>query len=281
MIPADRVPRGYVVRAAGGRALIAAGSLVDALLAAGLDDPAVWERHLSERKARDGAGRGAAARLELDGGTRVVLKKMRRGGMLAALWRDRYPGSARLLDNLRIPLEARRRGVATPRPLALLLRRRGPGLYEAWLATEELGGAIDLLAALAADPVPDPDRLAAATAAVRTMHDAGVEHRDLNLGNVMLRGERDAFVIDLDRARLHPDSLPFGLRRAGVRRLERSYLKRFGDPGPLGERGRELWYELYAGSDTELARRFASGRRADRLVLALHRLGRRRGTPRP
>ena len=119
--------------------------------------------------------------------------------------------------------------------------------------------------------------MTAAIFLVRRMHDAGLHHRDLNLGNLLLRrsasGEWEAFVVDLDRAALRPGSLPFGARLRALRRLERSYVKHFGRQGPLGADGGRVWYGLYAGDDETLARRLEACRRVGKVWLAIHRLG--------
>jgi hypothetical protein len=119
--------------------------------------------------------------------------------------------------------------------------------------------------------------------AVRAMHDRGVNHPDLNLGNVLLRpcafGATEAFVIDFDRATFVPGPLPFGARQAALRRLERSCAKLTGNPGPFGAGSEDLWYTVYAGKDAELAERLRAGRRLGRLSLAAHRTGWRRNTP--
>jgi hypothetical protein len=108
------------------------------------------------------------------------------------------------------------------------------------------------------------------------MHDRGVSHPDLNLGNVLLRHSSDAspraFVIDFDRATFMSGPLPFGPRQAALRRLERSCAKLTGSTGPLGAGSENLWYQLYAGDDAALARRLAFGRQGGRFALAMHRL---------
>ena len=107
----------------------------------------------------------------------------------------------------------------------------GAGHYRAWLAVEELAGAVDLATAYASSAEPSRADLAAVMQAVRRMHDLGLEHRDLNLGNLLIRlgeGGCEVFVIDLDRAKLHPGALSFHLRQRSLRRLERSYVKTVG-----------------------------------------------------
>ena len=97
--------------------------------------------------------------------------------------------------------------------------------------------------------------------AVRSMHDAGVDHVDLNLGNLLLaHGDDDSprcWIIDFDRARLGSRSLSFARRQRALRRLERSLVKRFGDAPPLD---RDQLYRVYAGEDAGLASRLEQGR---------------------
>jgi 3-deoxy-D-manno-octulosonic acid kinase len=229
----------------GGVRLYVRRGLEEAVRSAGLDDPQTWGALLA--RGRRGSGRGATARLDLEAAGPVVLKRMRRGGVLAPVWRDRYPGLARLEANLRLPLEALRRGVPTAEPAAMLLLSGPPGLYQAWLAMREIPAAADLLALLAAGPVPPPV-LETALQAVRTMHDRGIEHADLNLGNVLVQdlapGLR-GFVVDLDRARLHPGPVSASVRDRGLARLVRSYRKNFGERGPLGPRPTEVLRAAY------------------------------------
>lgn len=199
---------------------------------------------------------------------------MKRGGWVGPLWRDRFLGTGRLRANLEAPTEFGRRGLATPAAMAMLVVEGPAFCYRAWLAVEALDGGVDLAARLAT-PAPAPSELVGQVLAeVRRMHDAGVEHRDLNLGNVLVfEGRADPVrIVDLDRVRFHGGPLSFRLRRASLRRLERSYVKEFGDEGPLGPGGRDLWYDLYAAGDPGLGRKLRRRRAVGRLWIALHRL---------
>jgi 3-deoxy-D-manno-octulosonic acid kinase len=261
------------VEAAPGRLLLVRADRRAAVLEAGLLRPGAWE----ERLHGQGSGRGRSGRLVLPDGA-LSLKRMRRGGILGRLWKDRFLGRGRLVENVTVAREAVARGVATPAPVALLTEEGPPGFFRGWLATELVEEARDL-AAILADSGAGPAEIGAALRAVRAMHDAGIEHRDLNLGNLLLRRGPSglaAFVIDLDCARARPQPLPPGARRAALRRLERSHAKLFGTPGPQGGDGWE-WYEAYAAGDAEMERILAAGRPVGRLRLALHRrLGHRR-----
>jgi 3-deoxy-D-manno-octulosonic acid kinase len=254
--------------------LVARESLIRALVARGFDAPSAWEARLGA-PSRVGSGRGTTATVQV-GGQELRLKRMRRGGLAGPLWRDRFPGMRRLHGNLVVPVEAARRGVATPLPVALLVVAGPFGLNRAWLASEEVRGTMDLREACSDPRGPDPERLAAAIAAVRRMHDAGVEHRDLNLANLLVSttGPPRAWIVDLDGARLRDGPLSLTPRRAALDRLERSWAKSAPASHAAGARTRLV--TLYAGADRELAAALARGRRVSRYRIALHRLGWRR-----
>ena len=135
-------PEGFRVETRGHATIVARAAEIESVREAGLDRPEGWDRWTGAQGT--GAGRGATATLELPGGPRLRLKQLRRGGALAALWRERFSGSRRLMDNLRIPLEAAARGVATPLPVVLLVVQGPPGLFRGWLGTEEVEGVTDL-----------------------------------------------------------------------------------------------------------------------------------------
>jgi serine/threonine protein kinase len=111
------------------------------------------------------------------------------------------------------------------------------------------------------------------------MHDRGVLHPDLNLGNILLGpAPREISVIDFDRAKFASGPLPFAPRQAALRRLERSCAKLTGSSGPWGPGSEDFWYTAYSGDDAELLHRFTRGRPLGRLSLTVHRLGWRRRT---
>ena len=270
-------PAGFVLRREGSRALYAAAGLADEIRARGLDDWRTWERALAGGSAQ--SGRGASAVIEGVPGMRWRLKAMRRGGLLARVWRDRYPSADRLVATLSASEKARARGVKTAAAVALIVESGAAGFTRGALAFEEIEHSEDL-ARRALRKAATRSDLTATVSAVREMHDRGVCHPDLNLGNVLLRsgpqGTSEAMLIDFDRATFSSGPLPFGPRQAALRRLERSCAKLTGAPGLFGPGSEELWYTDYAGDDADLARRLAAGRPMGRLALAVHRLRWRR-----
>ncbi len=63
---------------------------------------------------------------------------------------------------------------------------------------------------------------------VRQMHRVGVYHADLNLKNILIRGDSEkirAYLIDFDKARLYPHGIPVGQAKRNLKRLLRSARK--------------------------------------------------------
>jgi len=272
--PPIPAPPGFDIAVCGSRTFLAERRSREELGREGFADPARWEGWLA--RGDEPGGRAATARRVLPSGRRLLLKKLHRGGLLGPLWRARFPGLRRLVANLELPVEARRRGVATPPPVALLLREGPPGLYQGWLAMEEIPGSIDLGRRFRSGDPPGSVALDAAMRVVRGMHDAGVEHPDLNLGNLLVREEGgrppEAWVVDLDRARLHERPLSLALRRRSLRRLERSFMKLRHLERGAGWDGFRWWFELYAPQEPELRQELLRGGALAEFNLALHRL---------
>ena len=240
-------PDGFTVERSGATILVTATDLSETLTRRGLNTAEGWTSLLQQ--GQRGAGRGVTATLDLPSGVCLRLKQLKRGGLIRHLWSDRFPGRRRLMENLSIPLEAIARGIATPKPVALLLLEGPPLLFRGWIAFEEIAGATDLIERWASGPRPSTDELAISMQLVKRMHDAGIEHTDLNVGNILLRtsatGEPEAFVIDLDNARLHPSALTLETRQQAVRRLERSYLKWCSRHDLASKVDPPPWWDLY------------------------------------
>ncbi len=142
-------------------------------------------------------------RLELPTGVTVYLKRDRVGGA-----RLRRPAARREYANL---LAVRRAGFAAVEPLALA-ERRGPRGRERWLVTRALADAEPLTRRLrGSDPSLAPKLLAEAAALARRLHDAGVWHRDLHPGNLLVRDD-GLHLVDLQKLRTLPFPLPLRLR---------------------------------------------------------------------
>lgn len=166
-----------------------------------LFDPAHWQaRGALTEQAR---GRGAIQFIDV-GDSRWVLRRYLRGGMAARVARDRYLWTGeertRSFREIRLLAALRARGLPVPAPVAArFLRRRLT--YGAGLITERLPQAHSLVDMLAAGRMDDA-RWAAVGRCLRHFHDAGVQHADLNAGNIMLGEQREVWLLDFDRGRL-------------------------------------------------------------------------------
>lgn len=107
----------------------------------------------------------------------------------------------------RIMVRGREAGLRVPVPGAVAERWVGGWLRASWLATVEIPGVIDLVPLIERELLDDEPRrhafLRTLGAEVRGLHEAGLFHRDLHSGNVLIRrddaGEYEIHFIDLHR----------------------------------------------------------------------------------
>lgn len=176
-------------------------------------------------------GRGVVYGIDAPGG-RWVVRRYRRGGLVARWLGDRYlrVGLPRPIRELIASAAARRRGVATPRVIAAAVYPAGI-FYRADVITEYIPDSIDLAEALFGPAALEgEDRVRACAAAGRLvagLAGQGVAHPDLNLKNILLvrsGGGVSAVLLDLDRCRIQ-DRLSDGQGARMRRRLLRSVEK--------------------------------------------------------
>lgn len=172
-------------------------------------------------------GRGATYVVDAPGGQWVV-RRCYRGGGMARLLADRHlrVGEPRPLRELRASVAARARGIMTPEVVALAVYPAGP-FHRADVATRYVPDSVDLVeltfGAVAANAA---GAWRATGVLIRDLAQAGIQHVDLNMKNVLITGSRlypRAWVLDLDRASVKSK----GAADAEVmfRRLQRSIEK--------------------------------------------------------
>lgn len=208
----------------GPRIVVVRSEVREALEALGLDrSPAP-----TAGAAIPAGGRGGAWIVSLPTGGEAVVRPGRRGGWFGRLVRSRYFVGDRFVQELILTERLRRRGAPVPEPLAAVRHEHRPG-YATWLVTRRIPGTVPAAEALAAAPADRMDvLLEAAGRGVGRLHRAGADHADLNAWNVLLRcdGERpDAWIVDLDGARLQAGALGPRRAAANLARLRRSLAK--------------------------------------------------------
>jgi 3-deoxy-D-manno-octulosonic acid kinase len=134
-----------------------------------------------------------------------VLKEYRRGGLVGRWNASRYWRRGRFFEELHVAAAAGAAGVPTAEVLALVLEGAGLGSVRAWLLTRYLP-AVRPLHEYFGHPL-EREMFHAAGRVVRLMHDAGIDHRDLHLGNIVGSSEAGgarAYIVDWDRACRRP-----------------------------------------------------------------------------
>ncbi len=174
-------------------------------------------------------GRAKIERLRLPDGARALVRRYCHGGVLRHVTGEIFSTwPPRPFRELAVTEAARRGGVPTVEILAAGVDRLWGPFYRDRLATRELEGARDLWAAVRENFSERRALLEAAARAIRTMHERGVDHGDLNLKNILIRREGVAlkgYIIDFDKAGFFPGGLPAAKARRNLSRLRRSIRK--------------------------------------------------------
>ena len=272
---AAAAPPGFECYREGTRCLIVDAGFADPVRRLGLLEGGVLEDLI--RAGSGGGGRVPTAVVSLPGRSeRLHLRRFHHGGVLGDLRGDRLLGLGRPLSELRVSARLRAAGVPVARPLLVAGRRRAGPVWRAVVGTLHQEATRDGGAFLAA--LPDAARLLRAAratgATVRRLHEAGGRHRDLHVGNILLRergGDTDALLVDFDRARVGEPPGPRA-RMAEIMRLYRSLLKR-GLLETLGAAGCRAFLAGYTGGDRTLRSALLRQLPRERRRIAVHRMG--------
>lgn len=154
-----------------------------------------------------------SVRLEQRGATYVVVKRFHH----ADRWARPFD-AARAKREFAILEHLIARGVRVPHPLSLEPRDGGFEVAMQWIA-----GATSLRDRLARGERPRASWARSAGRMVSALHGAGIDHRDLHAGNLLLGDDGAAWAIDFDKARLRRAFRPawaerdLGVLAAGLR----------------------------------------------------------------
>ncbi len=176
-------------------------------------------------------GRGGAYFVSLANGGRGVMRQYLRGGFVRHFVRELYWGwLPRPLVELVCTEEIRRRGVPVVDILGAWVEQVGGFFYRGATLTREAVGFINFWEWLNNSPQGRERRVTVCEVAraIKHMHDAGVDHRDLNLTNILVRWTgrgAEVSLIDFDRVRLQARPLGLRRRRRNLIRLRRSLHK--------------------------------------------------------
>ena len=266
------MPSGYVTHRVGDTWLVLDRERSTELVGLRLADPTV-RRTLFSRAPR--RGRSTTPTVPLASDLSLVLRRYRHGGLLGWLTGPILLGIQRPLRELTVTARAEEAGAPVPHAMCLVLWPLAGPLWSGIIGTREEPDARDLLSEWRDSNGPArPALLVRVGRALRRLHDAGVEHPDLQLRNVLLCPDDRVVVIDLDRARFH-GTTPLSVRRraSNLGRLVRSAVKEGLLSPRTGRRELAALLAGYAGNDRALRHALLGYARWECLKLSLHRLG--------
>ena len=270
--PIGDVPAGYAVHRIGDTWLILDSASTDALVPLRLADASVREALFASAPRR---GRGTAPTVSLSPDSAVVLRRYRHGGILGRFTGPLFLGPARALAELQVTARAESDGAPVPHVLCLVLWPILGPLWSAVIGTREEPSAVDLLTRLRrTDSARERHALSrAAGEAIGRLHDAGVEHRDLQLRNVLVTHDSRIVIVDLDRAVFHRHGrLATRTRASNLGRLARSAFKTGLWRSTLDARDLAAFIAAYTRGRRDLRRDLRTRLPRERVKLALHRI---------
>lgn len=176
-----------------------------------------------------------------------VLRHYRRGGLVAAVLRDRYLWTGaertRCVREWRLLASLYERGLPVPAPVAARFIRTGL-TYTADLITAQLPPSVTLAKAICSGPL-SAQQWRAVGRTVARFHVQGVHHADLNAHNILLGADDAVYVLDFDRGQIRAR----GVWEAVVlARLQRSLIK-ITRQGLDAQFNDAAWRELRSGYD--------------------------------
>ena len=182
-------------------------------------------KYWQQRDAISGSaqGRGTTWFIQL-AGMQAALRHYRRGGLFGKLVEDQYRCSDR--ESTRCAMELNvlnvlaNAGVNVPKPIAARATKSGL-FYRADLMSGRVPNAKDLVDVLVANPI-GADIYQKIGQEIRKMHDAGVNHTDLNIHNILLDDSQKVWIIDFDKCSQQAGD---DWKEGNLNRLKRSFLK--------------------------------------------------------
>jgi len=186
-----------------------------------LFDIAYWQN--KNAVVGSATGRGTTWFLQLET-MQAALRHYRRGGWFGKIVRDQYwfLGLERTRSYAEFVLlqKLRSAGINVPRPIAAKVERTG-WLYRADLLSEKISEASDLIDKLQRERLSSDDYQKIGLE-IRKMHNAGVNHTDLNIHNILLDSEGKVWIIDFDKCKQQSGNQ---WKERNLNRLLRSFRK--------------------------------------------------------
>ncbi|WP_428776478.1 3-deoxy-D-manno-octulosonic acid kinase [Vibrio sp.] len=184
-------------------------------------DPEHWRQQ--GRIIGSAQGRGTTWFVQLET-LQVALRHYRRGGLFGKLVSDHYLftgiKNSRSYQEFVLLQWLAANDVAVPKPVAARVIRSGV-TYTADLISEKIPNARDLVSLLRDRTLPD-SVFHLIGREIRKMHNAQVNHTDLNIHNILVDDQQKVWLIDFDKCRKQSGEQ---WKSQNLSRLERSFRK--------------------------------------------------------
>ncbi|MDF2153934.1 3-deoxy-D-manno-octulosonic acid kinase [Vibrio sp. CAU 1672] len=165
-----------------------------------LFEPDYWQQQ--GKVVGSATGRGTTWFVQL-ASMQAALRHYRRGGLFGKLVKDHYWFSGweqtRSAEEFHLLLHLREAGVNVPRPVAARAVKSGLS-YQADLLSERIPNAQDLVSILQENALPEA-MYQKIGQQIAKMHNAGINHTDLNIHNILLDDQQRVWIIDFDKCR--------------------------------------------------------------------------------
>ncbi|WP_022941129.1 3-deoxy-D-manno-octulosonic acid kinase [Psychromonas hadalis] len=176
-------------------------------------------------------GRGTTWFVQLDK-LQGALRHYHRGGLFAKLVHDHYLflnwQNTRSLQEFTLLTHLINQGVHVPRPIAAIATKR-IFCYQADLITEKIKDAQDLVTILKKETI-NKNIYRAIGVEIKKMHNAQVNHSDLNIHNILIDKHLKIWIIDFDKCAIQSSR---HYQQKNLQRLKRSFLKESAKVGIL------------------------------------------------
>lgn len=182
------------------------------------------------RSGKKGAGnRESGYPINVDGAPLLFVRRSTRGGLMRFMG-DLYLGFApRMVHELSVISEARKRGVPVPEPMGAIVESVNAAAYRGAVLTKAIPGmTMWEFVKVETDPRSLSHVVRMARYAIDTMHEHGLFHDDLNLHNLYVSMAGDGFsvvILDFDKAKLMSRAVPRSQRKRNLKRLAQSIRK--------------------------------------------------------
>lgn len=158
----------------------------------------------------------------------AALRHYRRGGLFGKIVKDHYLFTSweqtRSLQEFNLLTHLAKAGVNVPRPIAAQAKKLN-FCYQADILTQKIPNARDLVAILQENTL-SKDAYMNIGKEVRKLHDAYVNHTDLNIHNILLDESGKVWIIDFDKCHFEQEqNKPSPWQAKNLARLKRSFVK--------------------------------------------------------